>query len=146
MSTKSRYKTSFDHTHNNLKHWWICVTSVIETYQWYLNSRPYVPSMTSMHTIRGTNGVANQLFIPFLFNDPDVGVQFLKDVGLIWSSTVCCKCGSQTSRCFDTDRRDGNWWWCGRITSGSSCSDSTSIRHSSWFQQNNLNCWKYLPH
>jgi len=43
-------------------------------------------------------GVANKLFIAFLFSDPDVGVQFFfKDVGLIPSSMVFCKCGSQMS-------------------------------------------------
>jgi hypothetical protein len=31
----------------------------------------------------GASGVANKLFIAFLFSDPDFGVQFLKDVGLI---------------------------------------------------------------
>jgi hypothetical protein len=43
-----------------------------------LNSKPYIPYTTY--------GVANKLFIAFLFIDPDVGVQVLKDVGLIESN------------------------------------------------------------
>ena len=38
----------------------------------------------------GANGVPYKLFITLLFNDHDVGVQFLKDVGLVSSSMVCC--------------------------------------------------------
>jgi len=53
------------------------------------------------------NGVANKLFLTFLFNDPDVSVLFLKDVGQIRSDMVCCKCGSQLSWCGDTNRKDG---------------------------------------
>jgi uncharacterized protein (DUF983 family) len=34
------------------------------------------------------------LILAVLFGDPDVGVQFLKDVGFIRSSTVCCECWS----------------------------------------------------
>jgi len=59
------------------------VTSVIETYQRRLHIKPYVPC-----TIfgRATLGVANNLFIAFLFSDPGAGVHFLKDVRLIPSS------------------------------------------------------------
>ena len=69
----------------------IRVTSVIETYQRRLNSKPYVPSTTFGRATLGTNGVANKLFLAFLFSDPDVGVQFLKDAGLMISSIMCCK-------------------------------------------------------
>ena len=64
----------------------ISVNSVIQTYQQHLNSNPYVPSTTYGHATVGADGVANKLFIAFQFSDSDVGVQFLKDVGLIQSS------------------------------------------------------------
>jgi hypothetical protein len=51
------------------------VTSVIETYQRSFNSRTLVAS-----------GVANKLFLAFLFSNPEGGIQFLQDVGLIRSS------------------------------------------------------------
>jgi len=69
----------------------ICVTSVIET---RLNSKLYVPSSTFERATLGANSVVNKLFLAFLFSDPDVGVQFLKDIGLIRSSMVWCKCWS----------------------------------------------------
>jgi hypothetical protein len=51
----------------------------------------------------GAEGVANKLFIAFLFSDPkDDGVLFLRDVRLIPSSMVCCKCGSRIFWCVDT--------------------------------------------
>jgi len=64
----------------------IRVTSVIETHQRLLNSRPCVPSTTFGRPTLGANGVANKLFLAFLFSKPDVGVQFLQDMGLIRSS------------------------------------------------------------
>ena len=67
------------------------VTSVIET---RLNSKPYVPSMTFGRGTLDAISVVNKFFLAFLFSDPDVGVQFLKDVGLIRSSMVWCRCWS----------------------------------------------------
>jgi hypothetical protein len=55
-------------------------TSVIRTYQRRLNSKPYVCSTTFGSATPGANGVPNKLFSAFLFSDPDVGVQYLKDV------------------------------------------------------------------
>jgi len=71
----------------------ICFTSIIRTYQRRLNSKPYVCSTAFGRATLDANGVPNKLFFAFLFNDPDVGVHCLKDVGLIRSSMVCCKCG-----------------------------------------------------
>jgi hypothetical protein len=31
----------------------------------------------------GASGVPNKLFIAFLFNNPDIGIHFLKDVRLV---------------------------------------------------------------
>jgi len=64
----------------------------------------------------GANGVANKLFLTFLFSDPDVSVIFLKDVGQNWSSMVCYKRRSQLSWCCDTNRKDGYRWQCQIIT------------------------------
>jgi len=82
------------------------------------------------------SGVANKLFLAFLFSDPDFGVHFFKDVGLIPSSMVC---GSQMIWCVGTNRKDSYRVRCQRITSAFACSASTSIRHGSWFQQSTLN-------
>jgi len=67
----------------------------------------------------GANDVPNKFFLAFLFSDPDVGVHFLKDVGLFRSYMVCCKCGSQMSLCVDTNRKDGYRLQYRKITSAS---------------------------
>jgi len=87
----------------------------------------------------GANGAPNKLFLAFLFNDPDVGVQGLKDVGLIPSSMVYCTYGSQITWRLDTSVKDGYRQQCWRAIPASACSASTSIGHGSWFQQSNLN-------
>jgi len=88
----------------------IHVISVIETYQRRLNSKPYVPSTTFGRGTLGVNGIANKLFLAFPFSNPEVGFQFMEDVGLIRSSVVCCKCGSQVSWCVSNNRKDGYRW------------------------------------
>ena len=85
----------------------IRVTSIIQTYEQRLNSNSYVCSTTFGRATLGANSVSNKLFLAFLFSDPDVGVQFLKNVALIRSSMLCCKCGSQMSWCVHTNRKDG---------------------------------------
>jgi hypothetical protein len=59
----------------------IHVTSVIQAYQQHLNSKSYVPFTMYGHLTVGAGDIANKLFIAFLFSDPNVGVQFLMDVG-----------------------------------------------------------------
>ena len=66
----------------------IRVTSVIETYQRHLNSKLYVRSTTFGRATQGVNGVANKLFVAFLFSNTEVCVQFLKDVMLVRSIMV----------------------------------------------------------
>jgi hypothetical protein len=100
---------------------------------------PCVPPTTYGRATHGADGVANKLLLAFLFANNDVGVQFLRDVGLIRSTMVCHKCGLQMSWCVDANRNDGCRWRCRRIVSSSACSASTSIRHGSWFQQSHLN-------
>jgi hypothetical protein len=46
-----------------------CVNSVIETYQRCLHEETYVPSTSGRATLVAY-GVANKLFIEFLFSDP----------------------------------------------------------------------------
>jgi hypothetical protein len=59
------------------------VTSVNQTYEQHLNSKPCVCSTTFGRATLGANSVSNKLFLAFLFSNPDVRVQFLKYVALI---------------------------------------------------------------
>jgi len=58
----------------------ICVTSVIKIYERRLSCKPYVCSTTFGRATLGASVVPNKLFLAFLFSNPDIGVQFLKDV------------------------------------------------------------------
>jgi len=116
------------------------VTSVIETYQMRFNSKPYVPSTTSGHPTLGASCAVIKLFLALLSTTPRLAYSS-KDVSLIRHNMVCCKCGLQIFWCVETyrkmicDRKYGYGWRLWRNASTSACSASTSIRHSSWFQQ-----------
>ena len=86
----------------------------------------------------GANGVLNKLFIAFLFSDHDVGVQFLKDVGMIPSSIACCNFGSQLSWYLDSVVKVICRWRCLKAIFASACRASTSITYGTRFQQSNL--------
>jgi hypothetical protein len=65
------------------------IKSVISTYQRRLMEMPYVPSTSYGRASLGDDGEANKLFLTFLFSDTDLGIQFLKDVGLLRSKVPC---------------------------------------------------------
>jgi len=75
----------------------IVVTSVIQSYERLLNSKPYVCSTTFGLETLGANGVPKKLFLVFLLSVLDFGLHFLKDLGLIPRNILCCKCVSQMS-------------------------------------------------
>jgi hypothetical protein len=50
----------------------------------------FVPATAYRRTTPRANGVANELFLAYLFCDTDVGVHFLKDIGILHRNMVCC--------------------------------------------------------
>jgi len=54
---------------------------------------PFVPQSSFGCDWLGKDGEANKLFLSFLFSDMDLGIQFLKDAGLIRSKVTCNTCG-----------------------------------------------------
>jgi hypothetical protein len=71
------------------------IANVIATYQDCLLRMSFLPATSYGSATLGDVGVANKLLIAFLFIDPDVGMQFLKDVELIRSMMACTTCGCQ---------------------------------------------------
>jgi len=67
----------------------IRVTSVIQTDHRRLNSKRYVPSTTLGRATLGANGVANKLFIAFLFSDPYLGVHSAPATSKVYDITHC---------------------------------------------------------
>jgi len=68
---------------------------------WNIRKAPQFQAVRLYHEVRARNAgrqrCSKKVFLAFLFSDPDVGVQFLKNFGLTRSSMVCCKCGFQMS-------------------------------------------------
>jgi len=74
------------------------VSSVSVMYQQQLDdTTPFILSMPYGRAVRGQDGVANKLFLTFLFGNKETGVQFLKDVGLLHSKVACNTRGCRTS-------------------------------------------------
>jgi len=69
------------------------ITRIIKDYQEGLREMPYVPRTSFRRDSLGYCGDANKLFLAFLFSDHTIGLQFLKDVGLIRSKVQCNSCG-----------------------------------------------------
>jgi hypothetical protein len=83
------------------------ITSSISSYQQRLITLPSVPATSYGRATLGEEGVANKLFLTFVFSDKNVGIDFLKDVALLRSSMVCCVCGCQMSWFVDASVQDG---------------------------------------
>jgi len=66
------------------------VTSVISAYLRRLNAMPFVPATTYWRATPYANGAANDLLLAYMFCNTNVGVHFMKDLGLLRSSMVYC--------------------------------------------------------
>jgi len=71
---------------------------------------PYVPKSSYGRASLGDDGEANKLFLVFLFSDTDLGIHFLKDVGLLRSKVPRNTCGRDMTRCVEPKRKDGFRW------------------------------------
>ena len=66
---------------------------VVSKYQQRLMEMPFVPLSSFGRASLGKDGEANKLFLTCHFSDMDLGIQFLKDAGLIRSKVTCNTCG-----------------------------------------------------
>jgi len=69
------------------------IKSVFSTYQRRLMEMPYVPKTSYGRASLGDDCEANKLFLTSLFSATDLGIQFLKDVGLLRRKVPCNTCG-----------------------------------------------------
>ena len=98
---------------------------------------PYVPKTSYGRALLGDDGEANKLFLTFLFSDTDLGIQFLKDVGLFRIKMPCNTCGRDMTWCAEPKTKDGFRLRC-RRRAAVVCSETKSIRHGPWLQQSKL--------
>jgi len=89
-----------------------------------------VPKTPYRHTSLGDDGEANNLLLTFLFSDTGLGIQFLKDVGLLRSKVPCYTCGRDMTWCAEPKPKGGLRWRC-RRRAAVICSETKSIRHDS---------------
>jgi transposase-like protein len=114
------------------------IQQIISEYQQRIVEMPYMPKRPYGHMALGINVGVNMVFFTFLFSDKDLGIQFLKDVGLFHSKVPCNTCGRDMTWCADPTTTDGFRWRCRRKVAEAKCSPSKAIRHGSWFQQSKL--------
>lgn len=69
------------------------IKEFIPQYQHRIVEMSCVPKRSYRHSAVGINGCVSMVFLMFLFSDKDLGIQFLKDVGLIRSKVLCNTCG-----------------------------------------------------
>jgi len=89
---------------------------------------PYVLKPSYGRASLGDDGKANKLFLTFLFSDEDLGIQVLKDVGLLRREVPCKTFGRNVAWCAEPKPKDGFRWRC-RRRAAVVCSETKSIRH-----------------
>ena len=94
------------------------IASIIQDYQERVRELPSVPRTSYGRDSLGYRGDANKLFMTFLFCDRNIGIQFLKDVGLIRSKMLCNACGRDMTYYQDSSKADGFRWRCSRMVAG----------------------------
>jgi hypothetical protein len=65
------------------------ITNTIKDNHERLREMPYVPITSFRRDSLGYCGVANKIFLTFLFCGHEICLQFLKDVGIIRSKVLC---------------------------------------------------------
>ena len=77
------------------------IANIIKDYQDRVRELPFVPTTSFRRHSLGYPGDANKLLLPFLFCERNIGIQFLKYVGLIHSKVQCNSCGRDMT-CYAT--------------------------------------------
>ena len=100
-------------------------------------------STVCCHLLSRANCVPNRLSIAFFSSDHDVGIKFWRDVGLIPSNMVCCKCESQMSWCVEASFKNGYRCRRRRAVSVSESRASLSVIHGTCFSRVTWTSWRF---
>ena len=104
----------------------------------------FITKSSYRHLMLREDGGPNRTFLTYLFSDHAMGIQFLKDEGLLWSKMQCNTCGRDVTWSAQPNIPEGLRWRCRRKVAGATCSESRSIKHGSWFQKSNLTSQEIL--
>ena len=69
------------------------IQEMITEYEERLRRSSYVPRFSYGRVMLRDDGAPNRCFLMYLFNDESMGIQFLKDIGLLRSKMECNTCG-----------------------------------------------------
>jgi transposase-like protein len=98
---------------------------------------PFAPTSSFGRAALGDDGTANKLFLTYLFINMDIGIQFLRDMGLIHRQMSCNTCSRDMTWCVQSQSKVGFIWAC-RRHAATVCNQFKFAKHRSWFQHSNL--------
>jgi len=86
-----------------------------------LREMPYVPETSYQRDLLGYCDEENKIFLMFLFCDQAIGMQVLKDAGLIRSKAQYNSCGRDMTWYSERNVPDGFRWRCQKMVVGIRC-------------------------
>jgi len=119
------------------------ILQVVTEYDEHLRRMPYVARFSYRHGLLRDDGALNRFFFNYLFCDQAMTIQFMKEMGLLWSKVQCNTWGQDMMWPADSNLFEGFHWRCQRRVAGIRCNQSVSVKHGSWFQQSNLTSRKF---
>jgi len=114
------------------------VVKIFHEYEERLRSSDNVPRFSYGRRMMRDDGDPNRYFLMYLFCEQSMGIQFLKDIGLLRSKMQCNTCGRDMTWSADRNITESFRWRCHRSVARNRCNQSVSIKFGSWFQQSNL--------
>jgi hypothetical protein len=93
----------------------------------------FAPNSSFGRAVLGDDNTGNKLFLTYLFIHRDVGIQFLKETGLIPTQMMCNTCGRDMTWCVRPQSDVGFVYAC-RKHAAIVCNQFKSVKHRSFFQ------------
>jgi hypothetical protein len=118
--------------------------SIVQIYKESIRSNPNVPRFSYGRRMLRDGGGPIRLFFTYLFINPPLVYEFLKEVGFIRSRMACKTCGEDMTWSVRSQQSDGFQWRCQRRGAGKRCNKVASIRTGSRFQRSNLSFLEIL--
>ena len=110
------------------------LTEIVDEYKKRLQEMAFIPRASYRRQMLHQDGGPNREFLTYLFWDDRLAMQFLKDVGLLWTKVQCNTCDRDMTWSTEHSIPERITWRCQRKVAGDKCSASRSIKTGSWFQ------------
>ena len=83
---------------------------VVTEYEERLRRNNYVPRLSYGRRMVRDDGGPNRYFLMYLFSEPSMAIEFLKDVGLLRSKMRCNTCGRDMTWSAEPNISEGFHW------------------------------------